>query len=186
MLSLQHIKTELWQNYGDRKRKLPHDDIAEVQDLTLQMLGGRPSSQAQHTKAAETKGLVVFAVDLLKSKRARFTGPDVGFLIGAGEALQDYFDLIGDAPRNVPAPTLQRMYDAIKKHLVLSQRAGVPMKPKHHLVIHLVARTAKHGNPSYYATFTDEGINKLLKKVGHAVFGKVEEARSCRKRALPV
>ena len=120
------------------------------------------------------------------------------FLICAGEGLQDYFSLLAESPRNVPPVLLQRMYDAMKKHIMLSQRAGVHMKPKHHLVLHMVARTSKHGNPGYYATFTDEGINKLLKKVGQSAhrsvweirclvrFGNVEEARQSKKRGLPM
>ena len=199
VLSVHQIKSALWTYHTRLNRIRPDDDITEVQDFTLQMLGGKPSSKALHTKAAETKGLVGFALDLLKNMRRRFAGTsDIGFLIGAGEALQEYFDLIGDAPRNVPPHTLQRMFDAVKRHIVLSARAGVPLTPKHHLMLHLVSRTAKHGNPSYYATFTDEGINKLLMKVGQAAhrsvwevrvlihFGKVEHVRAARKRPLPV
>ena len=161
------------------------------------MLGGKPTTQALHTKAAETKGLVSFALEMLRQKQSRLPGADTGFLLAAGEALQEYFNLMADAPRNVPPATLQKMHDAVKRHLLLSRRAGVPMRPKHHLMIHLVARTAKHGNPSYYATFTDEGVNRLLKKVGAAAhrsvwevrclihFDKVEETRSAGKRSLP-
>ena len=199
VLSVHQIRSELWTYYSDRKRQRPDDDITELQDLTLQMLGGKPSSQTLHTKAAETKGLVGFALELLKRMQGRFAGSEtnIAFLIGAGEALQEYFDLLGDAPRQVPPRMLQRMFDSMKKHLILSNRAGVPMKPKHHLVLHMVARTGKYGNPSFYATFTDEGINKLLKKVGQAAhrtvwevrvllhFGKVEETRSSRKRHMP-
>ncbi len=72
----------------------------------------------------------------------------------------------------------------------------MPLKPKHHLVLHLVSRTAKHGNPGYYATFTDEGINKILKLVGQAAhrsvwevrvflhFGKAEDVRHDKRKHL--
>ena len=188
-LSVHYIRTTLWDWYRDRKRQMPEQDITEVQNFTLNMLGGKPSSQSLHTKAAETKGLVPFVLDLLKDKKARFTGNHADVLIGCGEAMQQYFELLDEAPRNVPAATLQKMYDAMKRHIILAKLAGVPLKPKHHLVLHLVARTAKHGNPGYYATFTDEGINKLLKHVGQAAhrsvwevrvfvhFGKVEDIR---------
>ena len=103
--------------------------------------------------------------------------------------MQQYVELLDEAPRNVPGATLKKMFDAMKRHVVLAKIAGVPIKPKHHLVLHLVARTGKHGNPRYYATFKDEGINKLLKHVGQAAhrsvwevrvfvhFGKVEDIR---------
>lgn len=195
-LSVHYIRSALWNWYKVRKRQMPEKDITEVQNFTLNMLGGKPSSQSLHTKAAETKGLVPFVLDLLKKKRARFTGDLAEILIGAGEAMQQYFDLLDESPRNVPAATLQAMYDAMKRHIILARRAGTPLKPKHHLVLHLVARTAKHGNPGYYATFTDEGINKLLKFVGQAAhrsvwevrvflhFGKVEEIRHGKRRHL--
>ena len=175
---------------------MPDADITEVQDFTLQMLGGKPSAQILHTKAAETKGLVPFVLSLLKKHRTRFVGSEIGYLIGAGDSLQAYFDLLASTPTNVPPAALQGMYDAVKKHVVLSGKAGVPLKPKHHLILHMVGRTAKHGNPGYYATFTDEGVNRLLKQVGQAAhrsvwevrvfvhFAQVEEHRFGRKRHL--
>jgi hypothetical protein len=194
--SVHQLRSCLWPWYRARKLANPHVDITEVQDLTLQMLGGKPSHQTLNTKAAETKGLVPFVLDMLKQHRARLGECEVDHLIGAGDALQGYFELLEDAPRNVPTLVLQRMYDCVKRHLVLCKKAHVPLKPKHHQVLHMVARTAKHGNPNYYATFTDEGINRLLKKVGQSAhravwemrvflhFGKVEEAFG-QKRPLP-
>jgi hypothetical protein len=84
----------------------------------------------------------------------------------------------------------------MKWHIILAKLSEVPLKPKHHLVLHRVARTAKHGNPGYGATFTDEGINKLLKHVGQAAhcsvwevwvflhFGKVEAIRHGKRKHL--
>ena len=69
------------------------------------------------------------------------------------------------------------MFDAAKRHVSLSEKAGVAMKPKHHMLGHLVGRTAKHGNPGFYSTFEDESINRVLKQVGHAAHRSVWEAR---------
>ena len=69
------------------------------------------------------------------------------------------------------------MYDSVKRHIVAAQKAGVVMRPKHHLMLHMVERTAKHGSPNYYSTFEDEGINRLLKQVGQAAHRSVWEAR---------
>ena len=116
---------------------MPEQDITEVQNLTLNMLGGKPSSQSLHTKAAETKGLVPFVLDLLKNTKAPLTGDIADVLIDCGEAMQQYFELLGEAPRNVPGATLQKMFDAMKRHVVLAKIAGVPIKPKYHLVLHV-------------------------------------------------
>jgi hypothetical protein len=196
-LSVQHIKSSLWTWYSDQRRLRPDTDITEVQNFTLAMMGGTPSTRSLHTKAAETKGLVPFVLHLLRTKFGSFA-PDssIEALIDAGAALQTYFELLESEPRNVSAAGLQAMFDAVKQHIALSKLAGIDMKPKHHLMIHLVSRTAEHGNPGYYATFTDEGINHLLKKVGQAAhrsvwevrvfmhFDKVEEARHGKKRHL--
>lgn len=176
-LSMQHIKNLLWAWYKKARRERPNEQITEVQDLTVAMLGGRPLTQSLKTKAAETKGLVPFTLDLLKTYRHQFAEPTINDLISAGEALNKYFELLASSPRRVPLNILQEMYDTVKMHLTMCKRAGVPMKPKHHLLLHLVERTAKNGNPGYYSTFADEGINRLLKKVGQAAHRSVWEAR---------
>ena len=38
------------------------------------------------------------------------------------------------------------------------------MTPKHHLVIHLLAKLERQGAPSVYATWLDEGLNRALKE----------------------
>ena len=86
------------------------------------------------------------------------------------------------------------MFDCVKRRISLSQRAGIKLKPKHHLLLHMVHRTAIHGNPAYYATFEDESINRTLKKIGQAAhrsvwelrvfahFGKAERVRGRKRR----
>lgn len=193
-MSVQRIRGLLWPWYRRQRQLYPEKELTQVQDLTVAMLGGKPSTPNLGTKAAETKGLLPFALHLLREHRACFEEPEIGYLIGAGAALQAYFDLLDEAPRNVPPQTLQLMYDAVKRHVSLSQKAGVPLKPKHHLLLHLVERTKRHGNPGFYATFADEGMNRVLKKVGQAAhrsvwearvflhFGKIEETRRGQKR----
>jgi hypothetical protein len=197
MLSVQRIKSELWSWYKDVRRERPDCDVTQVQDFTLNMLGGKPSTQGLHTKGAETKGLVPFVVMLVDRFKGRLGVIEGDALHGAGVALQAYFDLLESSPRNVPPHNLQRMFDMVKRHIVLSLRAGIPMKPKHHLLLHLVERTAVHGNPGFYSTFADEGINRVLKRIGEgahrsvwearvfAHFGKLESRMLSRKRPAP-
>jgi hypothetical protein len=173
-LSIMQIRSKLWTWYSDRRRARPEQEITEVQDLTLAMLGGKASSESLHTKAAETKGLVPFALHLLREAKA---GTVPKNLIDAGQALQDYFDLLDTSPRIVPPEILQKMYDVVKTHVKLSARVGIKMKPKHHLLLHMVKRTLRHGNPGWYSTFEDEGINRILKQVGKAAHRTVWEVR---------
>ena len=175
-VSAMHIRNALWSWYKER-RVMSDTEITEIQDFTLLMIGGKPSSQALHTKAAETKGLVPFVLNLVKQHLAKLPKDGGRYMLAAGEAMQLYFELLDSSPRIVPAATIQRMYNAVKRHISLCKLAGIPLKPKHHLLLHLVARTAKHGSPRYYSTFEDEGVNKMLKHVGQAAHRSVWEIR---------
>jgi hypothetical protein len=196
-LSVQHIRHRLWAWYKEARRLRPDECITEVQDFTLSMLGGKPTAQILGTKAAETKGLVPYVLSLVREFGWRIPGNESQYLIGAGEALVSYFRLLDQSGVVVEPSSLQAMYDAIKRHVTMSTKAGISLKPKHHQVVHLVDRTEKHGSPSSYATFEDESINRVLKKVGEAAhrsvweirvlvqFAQVEDRMLSRKRARP-
>lgn len=194
--SLQRILAQLWPWYKRRRAERPNEELCEIQALTVKMLGNKPTTPQLNLKAKETKDFFPFVLEVLKTMQRRVLDEKKEFLIAAGEALARYLDLLKAAPRNVTDEQLQGMYDCVKRHVLLSQRAGVPLKPKHHMILHLVERTARGGNPNFYATFSDEGINRVLKKVGQAAhrsvwemrvfshFGKAEAGRVARKRAL--
>lgn len=196
-LSALQIRNELWSYYRDRRRQLPEKRITEVSDFTLRMLG-KPGQQTLNTKAAETKGLVPFVQSLLQKHREALTPEEFAPLSGAGSALQEMFDILDKAPRDLDAATARRLRRATARHVVLSEQAGMVLKPKHHMVLHMSGRASAFGNPNAYSTFEDESINKLLKKVGEAAhrsvwevrvlvqFDQVEANRSGFKRSLPM
>jgi hypothetical protein len=175
--SVQVIKNRLWSFYKEARSGVSSDGFSEVSDFTVSMLGGKPGTATLHAKAVETKCLLPFVNLLLSEFRSKLSEPQAGYLVGAGVALQQYIDLCAASPRVVPEAAVQKMFDAVKKHIILAERAGVPMKPKHHLLLHLVARTRRHGNPNFYATFADEGINRIVKKIGEAAHRSVWEVR---------
>jgi hypothetical protein len=193
-LSVQHIKARLWAWYKDARQRSPGSSVTEVQDLTLTMLGSKPSSQSLGTKAAETKGLVPFVLSLVKEFQCKFVDDEACYLIGAGDSLMTYFELLEKSGIVVTPADLQAMFDAVKRHVNMACKAGVDCKPKHHQLVHLVDRTMKHGSPSWYSTFEDESLNRVLKKVGEAAhrsvweirvlvqFGQVEDRMLSRKR----
>lgn len=53
--------------------------------------------------------------------------------------------------------------DQWKKHMRLINEL-VDHVPKHHLMSHIVARSASLGNPWFHTTFLDESLNKELKR----------------------
>ena len=66
-LAVAQIKNELWAWYRDAKRRRPAEELTQVHNFTLSMLGNKPTSQALGTKAAETKGLLPVALSLLEN-----------------------------------------------------------------------------------------------------------------------
>jgi hypothetical protein len=48
--------------------------------------------------------------------------------------------------------------------------------PKHHLCFHLVANLSRHGNPSFYANWRDESLNRVLKACCRNVSQRTFEA----------
>ena len=89
----------------------------------------------------------------------------------------EFFDVLSSHGHVVPRSAVQSMYDLCKRYLRMATAAGVSMKPRAHLFMHLVARTAYQGTPSFYATMQDEGINALLAKIARVAHRDVWEAR---------
>ena len=93
-------------------------------------------------------------------------------LLGLAEALVRMMELFRTEPRVMSNAGLQAFADAAKRAFVLRAWCQVPFTPKWHLMLHLAARAQLVGNPAYYHTFFDEGINHELAKV----------ARGCHRR----
>ncbi len=72
---------------------------------------------------------------------------------------------------------MQRMYDAVLQLVRLWDAAGIPYKPKMHLLVHMLQQTQFSGNPANYSTFFDEGLNKVLASVSRAAHRTVWELR---------
>jgi hypothetical protein len=62
------------------------------------------------------------------------------------------------------AGEFKELMDCWKRFCVLTAADGFA-KPKTHLMMHLVIRSAYQGNPWDYKVFEDESLNKLLKAV---------------------
>ena len=71
----------------------------------------------------------------------------------------------------------QALFTAGMRHLRQAVRAGVPLRPKHHLFVHLLHRVREYGNPAFYTTFRDESDNRMLAAVCASAHAAVWEAR---------
>jgi hypothetical protein len=67
---------------------------------------------------------------------------------------------VGGLPYN-PIISIQDALENYCNHVALMTTDL--MIPKHHLLFHLIVNSKYFGNPSAYATWLDESLNKLLK-----------------------
>lgn len=69
------------------------------------------------------------------------------------------------------------MVESSKRFLVMSERGGVSLKPKHHLLQHVGQRALYEGSPSEHATWEDETLNRNLSQIAASAHRKVWELR---------
>ena len=69
------------------------------------------------------------------------------------------------------------MYDVLLRLYRLWGDTELPKRPKLHQRMHLVDRAPHQGNPSHYATWEDESLNKVLGNLGRQAHRSVWEAR---------
>lgn len=170
------LKNLLFAYYAKVKRSMPEEHLTELEDLTPGMLGSQTHRQLA-TKAMETKHLVPFCLDLLRMFSGAIESALVEHYIGIGEAFSAYIKLLRDSPFVVPAANIQKMYDCMVRVLRLWSAIKLPKRPKLHQLMHLVDRTPRQGNPAYYATWADEGLNRVLGSLGRQAHRQVWEAR---------
>ena len=93
------LRSDLMAYYAN----LPSDvrsTVTQVEDLTIKMLGSRAKPKLK-TKAAESKGLIPFAVQLLKEHKSKMIVKATS-LIEAGHALLNFINLMEDNGRVLP------------------------------------------------------------------------------------
>jgi hypothetical protein len=176
LITVLRIRGLLWVWYKDQKKLKPDKDITRLEDLTVGMMG-TSSSRTFKCKAVEAKHLVPFVVCTL-TKFMDSLGEQGRRMWRVGLALVEFIDLLDAMPKVArETSTIQRLYDCFNSFHRYWRNANLPLKPKLHMLSHLVQRTAEHGSPNSYATFTDEGINRTLANIGRAAHRSVWELR---------
>lgn len=141
------------------------------------MLGTTDRPQL-HAKAAESHGLLKFMACLLNSHLGRFRSlgeesyRQAKFLKEAADAAVRFDEVFQTGHRRLDRSELQRAFNSYIRFLSFYKKAGGPLVPKCHFMIHLVQRARFKGNPKMYSTYRDESFNGLIAKI----------ARSCHRR----
>jgi hypothetical protein len=136
----------------------------QLGQLKREMIGAadRPSLK---TKAAETGVLLRFCVRFCKEHCAKFNGDEGGALLAAGESIESYMGIIRASPFKVPMKDCRQLLFLCLRFLRLMQRFGAKDMPKGHLFVHVSKRVRICGNPRFYSTFWDEGLNLTISNV---------------------
>ena len=104
-------------------------------------------------------------------------GDDAAPLIRCGEGILTYIGVLKKSPQRVAPAALQKMYDAMLVFFRFWHLAKLPVKPKLHMLMHMLERTAWSGNPAFHSTFADEGLNKVLAATSRVAHRAVWELR---------
>ena len=162
--------------------RAPRDDLLsmfyQVWNLTLKMLG-KKSKPLLTAKAAETKGLLEFVVLQLQERRAvletlkpknRLVGE---LLLEAGISALKFEHLLKQLPLDINESGRQELSSSFNHFIQCYWKAGGEVKPKVHMMRHLIRRSSGLGNPRSYSQFRNESVNGVLARI----------ARSCHRRS---
>lgn len=173
--TLLRIRRMLTPWYLQRSKDHPEEDISRIENLELGMIGPR-SKPMFSTKAAETKGLVPFMVQLLRDHITELGQAGRPFL-RIGEAMEKLILLMRHSPRVVTVSQAQGFHDAFNALWRNWQLSKLAMKPKLHLLAHMISRSTESGNPGMHTTFEDESLNRVVAQLGRTAHRHVFEAR---------
>ena len=150
--------------------------MTQLEDLTLNMLGGKPWEIGSF-KAVETKYLIVFFDDFLSRLGRTFVHCQLKHYLEAVHSLHEMSDIMYEGPSILKASHVQALHDYFNRYTVAAAAAEVPSRPKHHLMAHQISRSEEEGNPRDYACFEDEGLNAVIKAIGQVAHRSVWEYR---------
>ena len=171
-LGLLHIRGALMEYYRCRYKTDAQwrKNGSWLWGLTMGMIGSN-KNPIMSAKGAEMRGVLPFFISQLEQFENRFG--ELGYercvegqyLLASARAAGDFEDLLNEAPQLVPTNMRLKIWHAFMRHAVCFAKAGGDLKPKHHLMIHLLQRMHVHGNPLYYHTYRDESLNGIVAKI---------------------
>jgi hypothetical protein len=135
--------------------------LTRVHDFTIKMLGTQATPQCK-TKAAETFGVMLFLIDQLRTHRERLSD-ESAILLEAGECLATVTNIWNTHGTQIPDDAIQLCFNNYSRYMLLMAPYNINVH-KNHQAFHLLHRIKFQGNPTLYAVWLDESLNKLLKK----------------------
>ena len=150
---------------------------SEVWNLTLNMIGTTASPHLS-CKAGESHCLAQWVAHMFEANLADFQSlqpPDARQaerLHVAAKAALDLNTVFQTGERFLSREQAQKAFGLYCRFVSFYKRAGGPVTPKIHFMLHLLSRSVQKGNPKFYSTYKDESLNGVIAKI----------ARSCHRR----
>ena len=176
-LSLLQLKAELHKYYRRRARENDTEwsrKGSSIWNITFKMLG-KPGAPLLSAKAAETVGLLDFVVEQLTEHSAKIENMkpaaklEGDLLLRAGRVAQHIEKLLNEMPPVMSAELQQELLDHFVRFGSLVHRAGMALKPKYHLLLHMCRRTSRSGNPRFSgSTYRDESLNGVVAAIARS------------------
>ena len=153
--------------YKKRHVAMPKEVLTRINTVTRKMVGG-PADRKLKTKASETWGLLLFLQEELHRLRPRLDGHGAK-LADATNALAGMLSRFDVCGVKLQEADLKYCWEAYLRFLSLTANFEDMQAPKRHIVLHILRRVPFLGNPRFYATWTDEGLGKVLKATTRGV-----------------
>jgi len=136
----------------------------------MNMLGSQ-SKPVLAAKAAESKGLLYFAVDLLERHMLQIAelGDDAllkaQLLLSAGRSAVSFETVMNTHSRSFSCDQKNALFHHYHRFVTIYLQAGGQVIPKVHLMYHLIYESERKGNPKFYQTYHDETMNGIVAKI---------------------
>ena len=159
-VSMLGLRVEIRRFFKEERSR--RKTFTQTTGLTLKMFGASDAFKYR-LKAMESFTMVRFLVQLLE-RHPGVVGEEHGRAVESGKCLIQYVELLKSHGPKLPDYAHRRMVEIWGRYVALTEPWNINT-PKVHLMFELHHRAPWFGNPWWYHTFLDEGLNKVLKRV---------------------
>ena len=90
-------------------------------------------------------------------------------LLEASKSGLEFDSLLNESPPQVSNIMMRRQLDTFLRHQMFVERAGEPLYPKHHMMIHGILQQKRMGSLKSNHTYRDESLNAVIAGIARPV-----------------
>ncbi|CAK0848107.1 unnamed protein product [Prorocentrum cordatum] len=150
--------------YTEWKETGLNSTLTEIHAMSAKLFGTN-SDRKLRTKGAETWGFLLFLVHMFNRRwkiQGRLQRESVR-LFEAAECMIKLCYRMDNIGRKFCDSDIDECLEHWKRFCSLTRHCERLLTPKRHILWHMLQRAAFLGNPLFYANWTDEGLNRVLK-----------------------